>query len=200
LPEENAILAEFGDVVEIDRAHNPLKSNWRISPIMVYDRGRHVHCGGIVFAVYVTSNVIHWLLKVLFESCSAVAHRWKALISDEDSAFIAAVELFMQSTELPEGFAHILCAMHKEQNFVKKVNRCGLARKDRKRVANLFRQVAYSDDRSYAQEYLDALASMDIPRLAKYIGKHITPRLSQFAKSFMPIIFTAGLNTNSAAE
>jgi hypothetical protein len=41
---------------------------------------------------------------------------------------------------------------------------------------------------------------MDIPRLTKYIRKHITPRLSQFAKSFIPTIFTAGLNTTSAAE
>jgi hypothetical protein len=125
---------------------------------------------------------------------------WKALISDEDSVFIPAVELFMQSTELPEGFVHILCAMHTERNFIQKVNRCGLAQKDRERPASLFRQVAYSDHRSYPQECLDALVATGIPRLTKHIGKHVTPRLSQFAKSFMPKIFTAGLNTTSTAE
>jgi hypothetical protein len=149
---------------------------------------------------YITTDVIHWLLKILFESCPVLAHRWKALISNKDSAFFPAVELFMQSTELPEGFAHILCTMYKERNFVKKVSRCVLARKDRERAASLFRQVAYSDHRSYAQEFLEALVAMDIPRLTKYIGKHITPQLSQFAKSFMLTIFTAELNITSAAE
>jgi hypothetical protein len=148
IPENNAILAEFGDVVEIDGTHGPLKTNWEIILITVLDHGRHVHCGGIVFAAYVTTDVIHWLLKVLFESCPGLAHLRKALISDEDSAFIPVVELFMQSTELREGFAHILCSMHKERLFVKKPNRCGLARKEHERAASLFRQVAYSDHRS----------------------------------------------------
>jgi hypothetical protein len=200
MPEDNAILAEFGDVVEIDGTHGPLTTNWEIIPITVLDRGRHVHCGGIVFTAYVTTDVIHWLLKVLFESCPALAHHWKALISHEDSAFIPAVELFMQPIELPEGFQHILCVMHKERNLVKKINRCGLARKDRERAASLFCQVIYSDQRSYVQERLDALIAMDIPRLTKYIGKHITPRLSQFAKFLMPAIFTTRPNTTSAAE
>jgi hypothetical protein len=77
MPEENAILAEFGDVVEIDGTHGPLKTNWEIIPITVLDRGRYVHCGGIVFAAYVTTDVIYWLLEVLFEPCSALAHPGK---------------------------------------------------------------------------------------------------------------------------
>jgi hypothetical protein len=95
IPEENATLAEFGDVVEIDEIYGSLKTNWEIIPITVLDRGRHVHCGGIVFAAYVTADVIHRLLNVLFESCPALAHSWKALISDESSVFIPVVELFI---------------------------------------------------------------------------------------------------------
>jgi hypothetical protein len=72
-PEENAILAEFSDVVEIDGTHGPLTTNWEIIPITVVDRGRHVYCGDIVFAAYVTTDIIHWLLKVLCESCPALA-------------------------------------------------------------------------------------------------------------------------------
>jgi hypothetical protein len=43
MPEENAILARFINVVEIDGTHSPLKTNWEIIPITVLDRSCHVH-------------------------------------------------------------------------------------------------------------------------------------------------------------
>jgi hypothetical protein len=198
--EENACLSELGDVIELDGTHGPLKTKWEIIPVTVLDRGRHVHCGGIAFAAYVTTDVILWLLQTLLDSCGALSGIWKALITDEDSAFIPAVELFLQSGAVSPDFAHILCAMHKERNFAKKVNRCALAKKDRERAMSLFRQLAYSDHQVYAKDCLAALVALGVPRLTKYIQKHIEPRLPQFAKAFLPAVFLAGLNTTSAAE
>jgi hypothetical protein len=194
MPEERNILSELGDVIEIDGTHAPLKTNWEIVPITVMDCGRHVHCGGIMFAAFVTTEVIHWLLGILLEICPSLNETWRVLITDEDSAFIPAVE----ARDFP--FAHILCAMHKESNFLKKLNRCGLAKPQRERAARLFRQLAYSDHKGYANSCLEELERMGVPRLDKYIGKHIRPRLHQFAKSFLPSVFTCGLNTTSGAE
>jgi hypothetical protein len=194
MPDELLNLQQWGDVIEIDGTHAPMKTNWEVIPITVMDAGRHIHAGGIVFAVFVTTEVIAWILQVLLDSCPALREIWRSLITDEDSAFIPAVE------QIARLFNHILCAMHKEGNFLKKLNRCGLSKPDRERAARLFRQLAYSDHRGYARSCLDEILRMDVPRLTKYITKHITPRLNNFAKSFLPDVFNCGLNTTSAAE
>jgi hypothetical protein len=41
---------------------------------------------------------------------------------------------------------------------------------------------------------------MGVPWLTKYLEKHAILRFAQFAKSFIPEIFTSGLNITSAAE
>jgi hypothetical protein len=122
MPEENAFLGQFGDVIEIDGADAPLKLNWKIIPITVLDRDRHVHFGGIAFAADIMAYVIHWLLQTLLELCPGLADFSTTIITDEDSAFIPAVELFQRSFEHPERITHILCALHPERNFVKKIH------------------------------------------------------------------------------
>jgi hypothetical protein len=77
MPEVSAFLAQFGDVIEIDGRHAPLKMNWQIIPIIVLDHGRYAHSGGIAFAAYVTADVIHWLLQTLLELCPGLADSWR---------------------------------------------------------------------------------------------------------------------------
>jgi hypothetical protein len=143
MPEEKTFLSQFGGIMEIDGTHIPLKMNWQIIPIAVLDRGRRVHSGGIAFAADVnadvTADVIDWLLQTLLELCSGLVDAWRTLVTDEGSAFIPAVELFKRSFEDSERITHILCALHKERNFVKKINRWGLAKKDKERAGRLFR-------------------------------------------------------------
>jgi hypothetical protein len=148
----------------------------------------------------VTTDAIFWLLGTLLDSGGRLYGHWKALITDEDSSFIPALELFVRSQAISPEFAHILCALHKERNFGKKVHRCALGKKDRERAMTLFRQLAYSDHRVYANERLTALVGLYSPRLTKYIKKHIERRLAQFAKAFLPAVFLARLNTTSAPE
>jgi hypothetical protein len=194
MPEENRILQELEDVIEIDSIHASLNSNWEIVPITVMDSGHHIQCGGIMFAAFVITEVIAWLLGVLIETYPSLSETWRALITNEDSAFIPDVERFAGP------FCHVLCAMHKEGNFLKKLNCCGFTKIQRDRAARLFWQVADRDHQDYANSCLEELEQMALPRLLKSIDKHIRPRLCQFAKSFIPTVFTCGLNTTSGAE
>jgi hypothetical protein len=74
--------------------------------------------------------------------------------------------------------------MHKDRNFLKKLNRCGLC-KPTERAACLFHRLTDRDHRGYAQSCLEEIFRMDIPRLTKHITKYITPRLNNFAKTFL---------------
>jgi hypothetical protein len=58
MPDEHQTLEQLGDVIEIDGTHAPLKTNWEIVPITVIDSGRHIQCAGIMFAAFVTAEVI----------------------------------------------------------------------------------------------------------------------------------------------
>jgi hypothetical protein len=119
---------------------------------------------------------------------------WQSLIADQDSAFIPAVE------QMNGPFNHILCAMHKESTLLKKLNRFGLSKPECERAARLFRQLNSRDHRGNAQYCLEEILRMEVPRLTKYINKHITPRLNNVAKYFLHEVLNCGLNTTSAAE
>jgi hypothetical protein len=147
-----------------------------------------------MLTAFVTTNAILWLLGILLETCPSSADTWRALITDEDSAFIPAVE------QSRDPFYHVLCAMHKEGNFVKKVTRCRFTKAQSERATRLVRQMADSDHQGYANSCLEELEQMAVLRLSKYIEKHIRPRLRQFAMSFIPLVFMCGVNTTSAVE
>lgn len=121
-------------------------------------------------------------------------------VTDEDSAFIPAFELFKEDRHLADSPRHILCAMHKEANFSKKLNSCGLRRDVKSQILTLFKQVAYSDNRAFALESLEAINAFGVPRLSKYVEKHVRPLLGSFAKAFLSDTFACGVNTTSAAE
>jgi hypothetical protein len=42
MPDKRQVVHEFGDVLEIDGTHVPLKTNWEIVPITLMDCGRHM--------------------------------------------------------------------------------------------------------------------------------------------------------------
>jgi hypothetical protein len=147
-----------------------------------------------MFAAFVPSEVIICMLGLLTEAFLGFHDRRRARITDGDSAFIPARE------RVNRRLAHIRSAMHKEENLLKKLSHCGFAKDQRDLPARLFRQIAYSDHKGHANSCLRELREMAVPRLSKYIQKHMTPRLIQFAKSFIPPFFTCGLNASSAAE
>jgi hypothetical protein len=68
-PIEPEKFCRYGEVIEIDGTHAPLKTNSELVPITVMNRGRHIHSGGMMFAAYLTADVIGWLLNVLVEQC-----------------------------------------------------------------------------------------------------------------------------------
>jgi hypothetical protein len=98
--------------IQIDGADAPLKTKWKVAPIAVLDRGHHIQSNGIAFAAFFTTEVIVWLLETLMDVCPSLSDIWKALISNENSAFIPALEMFRRNALLPDdfclGFAHCI--------------------------------------------------------------------------------------------
>jgi hypothetical protein len=92
LREAGESLVQMGDVAENDRTHSRLKTNREVSPITVMNVTRQIHERGIVFAAFVTTEVIAWILHLLLNACPTLTDISGSVITDEDSAFIPAVE------------------------------------------------------------------------------------------------------------
>jgi hypothetical protein len=84
----------FGDVIEIDGTHGLLKTDSGVVPIPLLDLGRPLQAGWIMFTASFMTEVIRCLLNIHFETCSSLHESWSGLVTDDDSAFLAAFELF----------------------------------------------------------------------------------------------------------
>jgi hypothetical protein len=198
MPRELQDLKSLCDVLFLDGTHAQLKMRWEIIPVTMISPNRELVCGGVAFAAYFTGEVVEWLLQSIWESAPEVAENWRTLISDEDSAFLPAVERFRVGKA--SAFGHVLCAMHKKQNFVKKLNRSGETAKARKEISKLFDVVCYSEHRGIADSALKDIIDRGCEKLNRYIEKHIKPVMDQFALSRLHEVFSAGYNTSSCAE
>ena len=124
----------------------------------------------------------------------------RTILTDEDSAFFPAFKSLYESWDdkLFKPF-HSICALHKIQNFIKKLNKIKLSKNERLRAIKLFDIVCYSDNQNLADESLEILSNMD-PILNKYIKKHIRSRLFQFSRSYLSERYCLGYNTTSLGE
>jgi hypothetical protein len=109
----------------------------------------------------------------MVEAGPRLRETWTALVTGEDSAFIPAIELFRNDHELRDLPRHMLCAMHKEANVMKKLNSSGLRRDVKANIPSLFKQIAYFDNRAFPLESRDAIVGQGLPRLTEYLDKHI---------------------------
>jgi hypothetical protein len=200
LAQEKRDLIDFCDVVELDGTHAQLKLRWEVIPITLMDKDRKIQCGGIAFAAYFTTEVIAWLLKTIWSLDPEIQAQWRVLLTDEDGGFAPALVQFRDEVQVPGSFRHLLCAMHKKSNFMKKLNTCGQRMDEKRRLEKLFDVVCYSDHRAMADQALMDIEAKNIPRLQKYIDNHVRPILSQFSKSYLVDTFTCGMNTTSCAE
>jgi hypothetical protein len=79
------------------------------------DRGKHLRAGKIMLAAYFTTEVIWWLLNIFLQTYASLHETWGTFVTDENSAFIPAFELFKVDCDLAESPRHILCIMNKKQ-------------------------------------------------------------------------------------
>lgn len=194
MPFEMENLERFASVLFIDGTQNTSRLGWELVPITLIDQYRRIRSGGVAFLACTDEESICWLLETL-ASIPPVQENTKTIITDEDSAFIPA----FQSVQEHWPINHVLCAYHKEQNFVRKLSKCGLTAVERELARDLFKVVCYSTHRTAVDKALAELRTMH-SKLDAYLQEHVQPVLQQFSRAYLCDVWTKGYNTTSPAE
>ena len=196
-PFELENLKRFGNVIWLDGTQRQNRLRWEIMPVTLIDPFKRIRSGGVFFVSRSDQTIIKWVLETLLKNEELVSIL-QTVITDEDSAFIPAFCQVMR--EHPDlNVAHVLCAFHKEQNYMRKVAKAGLTHVQRETARDLFKVVCYSPHRMACEEALKDIAGLS-PKLSKYLEKHVRPVLDKFARSHLGNVFTKGYNTTSPAE
>lgn len=195
-------LKRYGDVLFIDGTFANLRLKWEVLPITSVNEHRELVCCGVFYASVTDEEVLTWLLLEIYRVLEPIGVL-KSIATDEDAAFIAAFRNMLQTinSNRPNHVVihHILCALHKQRNFMNKMVSCGLTKQQRELALDLFRKVCYHTNNDYAAKCLNDLKDMNA-KLCKYVEKHVVPELPQFARSYMSGIYANGYNTTSPGE
>ena len=195
-------LKKFGDVLFIDGTMSQLRLRWEVLPLTAVDQHRELVSCGIMYASVTNEEVLSWLLLEIWRILEPVGIL-KTLVTDEDAAFGAAFDALMTKihsrTDDHIVLKHVLCALHKQRNFMQKVQKCGLSHDLRVEAIDLFRSVCYHTNNAYAQHCLERLKDINT-RLRNYLEKRVVGTLPQFARSYMAGVQSNGYNTTSPGE
>jgi hypothetical protein len=64
-----------------------------VFPVTLPDTNKQNVCGGVFFIGIQTADIFEWVLDTLYTHCGPM---WKTLMTDEDSALMAAVPAFRE--------------------------------------------------------------------------------------------------------
>ena len=193
-------LRRFGDVIWLDGTQRQNFLKWEIIPVTLVDPFKRIRSGGMFFVSRGDQEILEWVLRVLRDN-REIMDVLRTIITDEDSAFIPAFKSVFRSGDAGEDplIKHVLCAFHKEQNFIRKLTKCGLTAKEVEAAKDLFKIVCYSPHRQACDDAVADIKTLS-PKLAQYLEKHVEPILGQFARAYLSGVFTKGYNTTSPAE
>ena len=195
-------MANFGDVLFIDGTHSNLKLKWEVFPITAITKDCNICCCGIMYAATANEEILLWLLNQL-SKFPEFASTIKTIITDEDHAFTSAYKAWIKDINSDDEhniINHILCSLHKTKNFIKKLDKIGLDKLDKKSAKEQFKILCYNPNLEYANKSLDKLTNEYEPRVKHYIDKHVIPYLSNFARSYVSDIHCLNYNTTSPTE
>ena len=198
-PDEITNLKLFGDTLFIDGTQINLKLRWDTIPITVIDRNKNIQSAGIIYSSILTEDVINWILESLIE-LDFMKSKLETIITDEDAAFLVAFDRFIVKNQdnLKNNVKHVLCSLHKAQNFKKKVNSLGLPDSIKEMCYKLFETICYCPNYDYVMSCLGKL--YDIEQLVYYLDKEILPILHMFSRSCLNNTHCLGYNVTSPAE
>lgn len=195
-------LKRFGDVLFIDGTFAQLRLRWEVLPITAVNQHSEIVSCGIMYSSMTNEETLSWLLCEIWRIIGPLGIL-KTIITDEDHAFIAAFRSFMtrvnEDADEPVVIHHALCALHKQRNFMKKLQKCGLSQTQQEIALNLFRKICYHTNLDYVNYCLDELSQMNA-RLSHYLDKHVRPALQQFSRAYMSGVYANGYNTTSPGE
>ena len=143
-----------------------------------------------------------WLLSKIcsFEEVQTII---KTIITDEDQAFMSAFKSFI--TEINKNnpnhiiINHVICALHKKRNLIKKINKYGLSKLQKEIAIDYFNIISYHPNSNFVQITLNKLKMMS-PKLTKYISKHVEPYFINFSRSYLTKVYCNGYNVTSPGE
>ena len=194
-------LKQFGDTLFIDGTMARLKLRWEVIPITAIDQHRELVSCGIMYAAITSEETLTWMLSEIWRIVEPL-NILRTIVSDEDCAFIAAFRNLMQIVNQTDEHIiihHVLCALHKQRNFMKKMQTCGLTKAEKEIAIDLFRKICYHTNNNYASHCLEQLKELN-EKLCHYIEKQVEPELHQFSRSHMNGIHANGYNTTSPGE
>ena len=197
-------MRRFADVIWLDGTQRQNYLKWEIIPITLIDSFKRIRSGGMFFVSRGDQEILEWVLNVI-KGNDEIRAKLKTIITDEDSAFIPAFKAVFPTDDSDDEsdeesqVNHVLCAFHKEQNFVRKLMTCGLAGPEVEAAKDLFKIICYSGHREACDDAVANLKTLS-PKLAKYVESSIEPLLPHFARSYLAGVFTKGYNTTSPAE
>ena len=205
MPFEAENLKRFGDVIFLDGTQRQNYLNWELIPVTVIDQYKRIRSGGVFFVSRADHEVLEWVISTLLDN-EDLKRILQTIITDEDSAFIPAfdrvVGAFNSQIRDPDErkpIRHVLCAFHKEQNFLRKLSKCGLTEAQREAAKDMFKIVCYASHRKSCDDAVQGLRELS-KKLAKYLDKHVVPILDKFARAYLSEVWTKGYNTTSPAE
>ena len=197
-------MRRFGDVIWLDGTQRQNYLKWEIIPITLIDSFKRIRSGGMFFVSRGDQEILEWVLNMI-NGNQDIRQKLKTIITDEDSAFIPAFKAVFRLDESDDSsdeesqVNHVLCAFHKEQNFIRKLMTCGLSAPEVEGAKDLFKIISYSGHREACDDAVANLKTLS-PKLAKYVESSIEPLLPHFARSYLAGVFTKGYNTTSPAE
>lgn len=91
---------------------------------------------------------------------SEFANKIKTLITDEDHKFTRAYKAWIKNINTNDGHFivhHILCALQKTKNFIKKLDKVSLDKHDKDEAKEKFKILCYNPNLDYPKEALDII-------------------------------------------
>ena len=195
MPFERENLIKFGSVLFIDGTQNNSRLKWEMIPLTVIDQYRRIRSAGLCMTASGDEEALTWLLSQLMKE-KAIRDKIKSVITDEDSAFGPAWHNIQSTFDTSAG--HVICAFHKERNFVRKLKKCGFTKLQVQIAKDLFKIVCYSPNKQAVVRASEEIQEMS-ERLCQYWKKNIEPHMPQFSRAFIES-YTKGYNTTSPAE
>ena len=195
--EYHNLISTYGNPMFIDGTAVPNRLNWELTMITLVDKYLGIQPGGAMFSLNSNKETFDWFLKKIMK---LIKQRDKVtIISDEDHAICSSIKTFNSRGFNQVKITHVLCAWHKEQNFYKKLAKCGFDDEQMEHIKYLWKRICNSPKKSVVLECINEMKQYDNHKLTHYIDKHIIPILNNFARAFIPE-FTAGYNVSSLAE
>lgn len=189
--DELKLLNLYGDAIIVDGTHFPNKNNWQFYPITILDDNLEIFSAGTMFA---SANVAE-VFDFLFSNLKAVSStKIISCLTDEDSA--------IKSYAINNNdFKNFLCAWHKEQNFLKELNKSTRNEQLKTDIAADFKKICYSPSKKVVLNSLERIKSYSLQGLNDYIHNSIEPEsiLHKFSRAYIDD-FTCGYNTTSPGE